>query len=924
MPISTGVKFQIKPSTLPRAEIGSTKYTQMNSTKKGATSHTDSPKLGEDNANLNLPASLFPLASSQTGAGATLLSIAEAARKLDLKPIKVAGAIEYHGANPTTASGAENDGFWIRPDGTAYDRKLERSYSSKEVAQMCDVEPAHYEPFATWLATQSGQTGVGRESRGRGGKGGKADKGAPVETATYIYHNGAGKPLFRVQRKKWGDGSKQFPVSRLDERGGWQYGLGKVLPVLYDLPAVQRAHTLFVCEGEKCADALNAALKSAEIGSDYAATTAPFGAGKWEKWAERYAPDLTGKRVWVLPDADTVGERHAQTICRLLHGLASSIAIVRLPDLPAKGDVCDYLQAGGSVAALFDTLEDTPIWTPDAATAEESDANDVGAVAWRRLREKRDEPTPDEISATAEAVEVQVGGSAHFPERKADALPSPALLTGEKPEYDPHQLRVLLYPNWQCIALETEKAHAERAVHYVGDDLLFCPELGFLHFQPAHGRWRKDDKEASLTIGKLGALAPAVRAEAAALLRHAATLAMGGRDGDARAMSRAANKILIHAKSIEKRSFLAGASTFLSAQRRAEVTEFAPRGWCFAWANGRTFVQGELRATTRDDNFLNVSPVALEDDADGREWNALLDRITGGNPNFARTLQDVAAYAVSGASSLRALLWCYGPRGTGKSTFCELLQTLLGEDSATIDTALLQANSSRERLGATLWGKRAAFVSEAGNKRIDAELLKMLSGGDRLSVRFLYREAFTAPPSHCLILAANDAPQTDAYDDALKDRVIALPFVHPLDEGARLEFQGHQRLESARRDAASPLVRGFALWVAQGLAQLYQRQDIYRAPVVVKATTQFWADTDPLTPFWETIEAETLSQGIPKTELRRLYESWCITEGANPVRPQEWSRACESLGLAQVKRLGVRYWVNFQTRGAAASGQTLM
>ena len=881
----------------------------------------DAPKLGEDHASLDSPTSLFPSASPPDSVGGTLLSIADAARKLNLKPLKVAGAVEYHGANPTTASGAENDGFWIRPDGTAYDRKLERNYSSKEVAEMCDVEPDHYEPFAQWLATQGGQTAVGRESRGRGDKA-KKDKGAPVETASYIYHNSAGKPLFRVQRKKWADGSKQFPVSRLDDRNGWQYGLGKVLPVLYGLPAVQRAHTLFICEGEKCADALNAALQSAEIGPDYAATTAPFGAGKWEKWTDRYAPDLTGKRVWVLPDADTVGERHAQSVCRLLHGLASSVAIVRLPNLPAKGDVCDYLGASGTVANLFDILEDTALWTPKAAAPNADDV--LGAIARRHLREKRDEPTPDEISATAQTVEVQVGSSAHFAEFKSDALPAPALLTGEKPEYDPYQLRALLYPDWQCIALETEKAHAERAVHYVGDDLLFCPELGFLHFQSVHGRWRKDDKEASLTIGKLGALAPAVRAEAAALLRYAATLVMAGRDGDGRAMSRAANKILTHAKLIEKRSFLTGASTFLSAERRAEVSEFAPRGWCFAWANGRAFVQGELRATVRADNFLHVSPVTLDDNADGTEWNALLDRITGGNPNFARTLQDVAAYAVSGASSLRALLWCYGPRGTGKSTFCELLQTLLGEDSATIDTALLQANSSRERLGATLWGKRAAFVSEAGNKRIDAELLKMLSGGDRLSVRFLYREAFTAPPSHCLILAANDAPQTDAYDDALKDRVIALPFVHPLDEGARLHFEGHQRLESARRDAASPLVRGFALWVAHGLAQLYKRQDIYRAPVVVSATTQFWADTDPLTPFWETIEAETLSNGIPKTELRRLYESWCITEGAPPVRPQEWSRACESLGLTQVKRLGTRYWVSFQTRGAAASGQTLM
>ena len=854
-----------------------------------------------------------------------LLSVADAAAKLNLKPLHVAGAIEYHGANPT-GGGAENDGFWINPDGTAYDRKLGRHYSSKEVATMCGVEPDNYEPHAQWLANRGpitrgagalGNSGVGRESRGRGGAA-KADKGALVETATYTYHSSSGKELFRVQRKKWQDGSKQFPVSRL-EPNGWQFGLGKVLPVLYHLPTVQGAHTVFICEGEKCADALGDALQSDDIGGDYASTTAPFGAGKWEKWADRYAPDLVGKRVLVLPDADAVGERHAQSVCRLLHGVAASVAIVRLPDLPKKGDVCDFFAAGGVVADLFDVMETAPPWSPDEAAPDfETIAKQVLGTAAELRRERRDEPTPAEISATAEAVEVHVGSAARFPELGAEELPAPTLLTGEKPEYDPHQLRTLLYPHWECVALETEKAHAERAVHYVGDDLLFCPELGFLHFQPQSGRWRKDDKEASLTVSKMGALAPAVRSEAAALLRHAATLARAGRDGDARAMSRAANKLLNHAKLIEKRSFLSGAATFLSAERRAEVGEFAPVGWCFAWANGRAFVRGTLRAATRADHFLNVSPVALDDEADAGEWSALLDRITGGNPNFARTLQDVAAYAVSGASSLRSLMWCYGPRGTGKSTFCELLQTLLGDDSATIDTALLQASSSRERLGATLWGKRAAFVSEAGNKRIDAELLKTLSGGDRLSVRFLYREAFTAPPSHCLILAANDPPQTDAYDDALKDRVIALPFVHALDEGERLHFKGHQRLESARRDPASPLVCGFALWVCQGLAQLYREQDIYRAPAVVSATAQFWADTDPLTPFWETVETDALREGIAKTELRRRYESWCATEGTAMIRPQVWTRACVSLGLAEVKRKGIRYWIAVETRGSAA------
>lgn len=559
---------------------------------------------------------------------------------------------------------------------------------------------------------------------------------------------------------------------------------------------------------------------------------------------------------------------------------------------------------------LTDTWHDTadivgnecaklPLGTQNIDESAAKFAAKIGAAA-RSKRERRNEPTPEEIARTAAATAADVSGL-KFAERPPHDIPAPALLTGEKPEYDPHQVRALLYPAWSCVSLETEKAHAERAAKHLGQDLIYCPELGFLHYNGARGFWRADDKDGSLTNAKLAALAPSVRAEAAALLRYAATLAAVSRDADARAMSRTANSLLSHAKQIEKRSFLSGAASFLAADLRAEIAQFAPTAWAFGFANGCAFTGGKVRPTARADSFLNVSPVALDATANRAEWLALLDRITAGDGELARTLQDAAAYAVSGAASLRALLWCYGPKGTGKSTFCELLQTLLGDAAATIDTALLQDNSSRERLGAALWGKRAAFVTEAGNKRIDAELLKTLSGGDRLSVRFLYREAFTATPSHCLILAANDAPKTDAYDDALKDRVIALPFVHPLAKGARLKFAGHKRLESARLDPNSALLKGFAAWVCDGLARLYKTQEIYQAPAVKAATAQFWADTDPVSAFWETVDADELRTGIAKTELRHRYEFWCQAEGARPLNRNQWARACQSHGLGEFR-----------------------
>lgn len=624
------------------------------------------------------------------------------------------------------------------------------------------------------------------------------------------------------------------------------------------------------------------------------------------------------ERVFALLRPRDLQDENAGRICEAALAIFAAEGTGLTPDIVAaqcsrradQSDQQSEFEAWTLCAQIvLDELGQLPRDFPNQATPSDEAAKVAAKiVAKRGKRARRDEPTPDEIKATAQAINEQIGEPT-FADVPAHEIPPPALQIGEKPAYDEFQLRELLYSSFRCVSLQTEAALAERAAHYIGADVLFCPELGFLHHQDGRGFWRQDDKDGTLTAAKLKTLALIVRHEAAALLRFAATLAAAGREADARAMSRAANDLLAHAKQLEKQAFLSGAAKFLAADRRADIGDFAPVAWKFAFANC-VFDSGQWRPAKREDFLLHVSPVQMNRRADRREWCALLNRITGGDTDFAHTLQDAAAYALSGASSLRAILWLFGPRGTGKSTFAELLQTLLGEAAATVDTALLQETSSRERLGAQLVFKRAAFVSEAGNKRIEAELLKTLSGGDRLSVRFLYREAFTAKPSHVLILAANDAPKTDAYDDALRERVIALPFVHPLRDGEPLQFEGHKRLESARQDPNSALLRGFAAWIAEGLERLYQTQELFRAPAVEAATAKFWEETDPLTPFWETQDEAGLRAGIAKGHLRGRYEDWCTDEKTRPLNRQQWTRACLSHGLRDEKRTaGARFWV---------------
>ncbi|MES2177827.1 MAG: AAA family ATPase [Gemmatimonadota bacterium] len=110
--------------------------------------------------------------------------------------------------------------------------------------------------------------------------------------------------------------------------------------MLYRLPAVIEAVALgrqiFIVEGEK--DAENVA------GLGLTATTNCGGAGRWRP---EYSDALRHAVVTILPDNDETGQRHALAVATALIGVAREIRIVQLPGLPEKGDVSDWIAAGG-------------------------------------------------------------------------------------------------------------------------------------------------------------------------------------------------------------------------------------------------------------------------------------------------------------------------------------------------------------------------------------------------------------------------------------------------------------------------------------------------------------------------------------------------------------------------------------------------
>lgn len=169
--------------------------------------------------------------------------------------------------------------------------------------------------------------------------------------ATYPYHDAGGQHLYDVVRYE----PKDFRQRRAD--GVWS--MQGVSRVLFGLPALQGQLVVYIVEGEKDVLNLNA------IG--LVATTNAGGAGKWKDDYAHQLRNAAVEHVVILPDNDIPGRAHAARAAASCHAAGLEVKVVELPELPAKGDVSDWLATGHTKADLVALVKAATLYAPAPA-----------------------------------------------------------------------------------------------------------------------------------------------------------------------------------------------------------------------------------------------------------------------------------------------------------------------------------------------------------------------------------------------------------------------------------------------------------------------------------------------------------------------------------------------------------------------------
>jgi putative DNA primase/helicase len=311
------------------------------------------------------------------------------------------------------------------------------------------------------------------------------------------------------------------------------------------------------------------------------------------------------------------------------------------------------------------------------------------------------------------------------------------------------------------------------------------------------------------------------------------------------------------------------------------------------------------RPSQASDYFTKATVVAPAGDCP--RWHQFLEEITGSDRDLAKFLQRVAGYALTGDTKEHSLFFLYGTGANGKSVFLFTLAGILGDYHrvAPIETFTASIGERHPTELAMLRGARlvTAIETEEGRRWAESRI-KALTGGDRITARFMRQDFFEYTPQFKLLIAGNHKPSLRTVDEAIRRRFHLIPFTVTIPVNQR-DPDLTETLKSEWPGILQWALDGCAAWRKDGLAP----------PEAVTKATAAYLEAEDAVSAW--LEERCAHEG--EDTLARLYASWRAWAELNGEHPRtnKWlSQALEARGFEPRKTKKGRQVLGLHALGA--------
>jgi putative DNA primase/helicase len=328
-------------------------------------------------------------------------------------------------------------------------------------------------------------------------------------------------------------------------------------------------------------------------------------------------------------------------------------------------------------------------------------------------------------------------------------------------------------------------------------------------------------------------------------------------------------------------------------QHAATAEQWDADAWLLNTPGGVVELQtGKVRVARRTDYMTKITAIAPGGDCP--LWRSFLSRITNGDQAFQSFLQRMMGYALTGKTTEHALFFLYGTGANGKSVLLNTISGVIGDyaRAAPIETFIASKSEHHPTDLAGLQGARliTAVETEEGRQWAESKL-KTLTGGDRISARFMRQDFFEYTPQFKLMIAGNHEPGLRTVDEAMRRRLHLLPFAVTIPASER-DLELTERLRNEQGGILEWMIEGCLGWQAEGL---------HRPAVVIDATESYLAAEDTLARWIEDRCVRGVNNRESSSVLFADWQEWASMNEEPCGSPKQFSEHMEARGFTKTR-----------------------
>ncbi len=282
------------------------------------------------------------------------------------------------------------------------------------------------------------------------------------------------------------------------------------------------------------------------------------------------------------------------------------------------------------------------------------------------------------------------------------------------------------------------------------------------------------------------------------------------------------------------------------------------------------------------------------------------------NKEIRDFVQRAVGYSITGHSDEKAWFYCYDVthRGNnGKSTLFRIVGDVLGDvqDNGYFTTTDVSVFVAKRDGGITaftpdLHNARLVVTNEVDKDfRINANVVKRLTGNDPIKCNQKYLPAFEFKPTHSLWSFGNQVPKPVNPDDAFYQRVYMIPFSVEIPEEDRRPM-GEVLAEFQYEHS------GIFNWMYEGYLA-YRERGLDAPREVRQATEEYKDEFDYLNQFIEEECSTGEGEKVSKEILFYAYNTYLKQNGESPISKKAFTKQLQPLGIS-VGGHGNGYYIN--------------